>query len=88
MLTKNEYFAAIKAEREKRVAALEAFRVATLTSNKLDHREILTYAAHANRYYKEMVRLKKEMRERFPVKVCTCGAIETPESRVEEEISW
>ena len=87
-MNKSEYFAAIKIEREKRVAALEAFRVATLTPHKLDEREILSYAAHANRYYKEMVRLKKEMRERFPVKVCTCGAIETPESRVEEEISW
>ena len=76
MLTKSEYFAAIKIERDKRVAALENIRLATLQMDKLDEIVILTLAGQASRYYKEMIRLKKEMREHYPVKVCTCGATE------------
>jgi hypothetical protein len=77
MLTKSEYFAAIKVEREKRVGVLESIRLATLRNTKLDEVEILTLAAKAMQYYQEMIRLKKEMREHYPIKVCTCGATES-----------
>lgn len=72
MKTREEYKNAIESQAEMRLCALKYITQATL--DNYDERDILRWANDALTAYRNMTRLKDEMREIYPSQ-CTCQCV-------------